>query len=312
INSIPPALLATLPAASPPPGVVPNFDNPPSRSNLLLGLTSTFLAFAVISYSIRMYTKIGIFRRVAWDDCKFDGKYDPFTLTQATYVGISIGVIGRHTWDLPLNKVISQKSLYVAWLTTVMALPASGFVKLSLFLQYYTLFKVKRYVRISVIIGSTLTAAFYSLLTILFFGICSPRRGESILELTMSRRYTRFTKMSLGVGIISMLLDWILLVLPISAVWKIQLSVARKIGVIVVFATGALATAGSVTCLYYRVLYQNDASDPFWTVSYISLWTEIEFFAGITAVCMPTTRQLLVRHNVLPSFDKSHFTPNLA
>ena len=46
--------------------------------------------------------------------------------------------------------------------------------------------------------------------------------------------------MSLAVGIISMLLDWILLVLPISAVWKIQLSIARKIGVILVFATSAL------------------------------------------------------------------------
>ncbi|KAH9862708.1 hypothetical protein J1614_010801 [Plenodomus biglobosus] len=73
INSIPPALLATLPAASPPPGVVSNFDNPPSRANLLLGLTSAFFALAVISYSIRMYTKIRILRKVTWDDCKSDG-----------------------------------------------------------------------------------------------------------------------------------------------------------------------------------------------------------------------------------------------
>jgi hypothetical protein len=70
INSIPPALLATLPAAPPPPGIVPNFEHPPSRSNLLLGLTSVFLALAVISYSIRMYTKIKIFRKLTWDDCK--------------------------------------------------------------------------------------------------------------------------------------------------------------------------------------------------------------------------------------------------
>jgi hypothetical protein len=27
---------------------------------------------------------------------------------------------------------------------------------------------------------------------------------------------------------------------------------------------------------------------------------------------MPTIRQLLVRHNILPSFDKSYFTPKLA
>lgn len=46
--------------------------------------------------------------------------------------------------------------------------------------------------------------------------------------------------MSLAVGVISMLLDWVLLILPIIAVWKIQLSTARKTGVILVFATGAL------------------------------------------------------------------------
>lgn len=111
---------------------------------------------------------------------------------------------------------------------------------MSLFLQYYTLFKVKRYVRITVYIAGTLTAAFYSLLTIFYFGIRSPRRGESILQVTLSRRCLQFANMSLAVGTISMLPDWILLVLPIVAVWNIQLSKARKVGVMLVFATGAL------------------------------------------------------------------------
>jgi hypothetical protein len=61
-----------------------------------------------------------------------------------------------------------------------------------------------------------------------------------MLKLTSSRRYLQFADMSLAVGVISMLLDCILLVLPITAVWRIQLSTARKIGVILVFATGAL------------------------------------------------------------------------
>jgi uncharacterized membrane protein YidH (DUF202 family) len=136
------------------------------------------------------------------------------------------------------GSLLMQKQ--VAWLSTIIALPASGFVKMSLFIQYYTLFKVKRYVRISVYIAGTLTAAFYSILTILYFATCSPRRGESMLQLMLSRRYLQFANMSLAVGIISMLLDWILLVLPITAVWRIQLSTARKIGVVLVFATGAL------------------------------------------------------------------------
>lgn len=70
INSIPPALLGTIPAAPPPQGITPDFVDPPSRSNLLLGLTSTFLGLAVISYVIRMYAKITIFRKVTWDDCE--------------------------------------------------------------------------------------------------------------------------------------------------------------------------------------------------------------------------------------------------
>lgn len=125
-------------------------------------------------------------------------------------------------------------------MSTILALPASGFVKMSLFLQHYELFKIKCYVRIGVYSAGTFTAAFYFILTIFYFGICSPRRGKSVLKLTLSRRYLQFANMSLAVGIIIMLLDWILLVLPISAVWKIQLSIARKIGVILVFATSAL------------------------------------------------------------------------
>lgn len=138
----------------------------------------------------------------------------------------------------PLSALLISKQ--VAWLSTIIALPASGFVKISLFLQYYNLFKVKRYVRITVYIGGTITVAFYSILTMLYFAICSPRRGESLLALTLSKRFQRFTNMSLAVGTISMLLDWVLLILPIIAVWKIQVCTARRAGVILVFATGAL------------------------------------------------------------------------
>ena len=70
IQSIPSALLKTLPAGQPPPGVQPNFADPPSRAPVILGVCLTFAVLAVICFSIRIYTKLAIAKNWKWDDCK--------------------------------------------------------------------------------------------------------------------------------------------------------------------------------------------------------------------------------------------------
>ena len=74
VESIPKSVLATLPAASPPPGVVANFIDPPTRVPVLLGLGSTFLGIALFCYSIRIYTKIVVVKSWKWDDGKYWNK----------------------------------------------------------------------------------------------------------------------------------------------------------------------------------------------------------------------------------------------
>ena len=59
------------PAGMPPPGVVPNFDNPPNLAVYLyvtVGLTLGFATFAVI---IRIYTKCFLLRSMGYEDCKY-------------------------------------------------------------------------------------------------------------------------------------------------------------------------------------------------------------------------------------------------
>ena len=58
------------PAASPPPGVVPNFDDP-ANLNTLVTLTITLcVTFATLAVLLRMYTKVFILRALAWEDCR--------------------------------------------------------------------------------------------------------------------------------------------------------------------------------------------------------------------------------------------------
>ena len=62
---------ANVPALAPPPGVVPNFHNPPSRAGemrigmgLCIGINSVLVA-------LRFYVKFAITHTPGWDDCKF-------------------------------------------------------------------------------------------------------------------------------------------------------------------------------------------------------------------------------------------------
>ena len=68
IKQMPPSLLQTLPAGSPPPGIQPNFEDPPTLVPALLGVGAAFLALAVFCFSIRAWTKLTINKKFSWDD----------------------------------------------------------------------------------------------------------------------------------------------------------------------------------------------------------------------------------------------------
>ena len=121
-----------------------------------------------------------------------------------------------------------------------MVTPALGLIKSSLFIQYYLLFKPLRWVRVSVWIGGTITALFYVSVTITALVLNSPWPGESLLEDLISWHYLKFAEFSIPTGVIGMLVDWYLFILPIPAVLTLQMSWAKKLGVLIIFMTGGL------------------------------------------------------------------------
>ena len=59
------------PAEKPPPGVLPNF-NDPSNLDTAFIITLTFcITFATLAFLLRIYTKIFLIRSVAYEDCEY-------------------------------------------------------------------------------------------------------------------------------------------------------------------------------------------------------------------------------------------------
>ena len=88
------SIYANLPAATPPPGVVANFDNPPSRAHELFIGTSICITVATIMLALRMYAKFVVTHSPGWDDSETPHSMIIRTLTAA--VACSIGFV----WNL--------------------------------------------------------------------------------------------------------------------------------------------------------------------------------------------------------------------
>ena len=127
-----------------------------------------------------------------------------------------------------------------SYITTIMVTPALGLIKCSFFIQYYLLFRPLRWARISVWTGAIISAVFYAAVTVTAFVLGSPWPGESSLEGLLSWHYLKFGQFSIPTGVIGMLVDWYLLMLPIPAVWTLKMSTSKKLGVLVIFMTGGL------------------------------------------------------------------------
>ena len=69
-----PTILYNTPAGIPPPGVVPNFVDPPSTGGTYVLVGSVFLAIMVSFVLLRIYYKLRIAKRFTPDDCKTSKK----------------------------------------------------------------------------------------------------------------------------------------------------------------------------------------------------------------------------------------------
>lgn len=83
---------ANLPFVNPPPGVVSNFDNPPSRAlDMYIGM-GTCTAVSMLFFALRMYAKLIVTHTPGWDDCETHLSIIIRRLT--AIVACSIGLVG--------------------------------------------------------------------------------------------------------------------------------------------------------------------------------------------------------------------------
>lgn len=136
-----------------------------------------------------------------------------------------------------LSNSIYMQPLYIIEVSSV---PILWVTKLTFFLLYLQLFWPMRWLRISVYVSATLTTAFYLGISIACFALATPRSGEIWITSSFSHHNSLQAGFAVPVSCVGLLIDVCLLVLPSIAVYKLQLHITQRIGLMLIFSTGSM------------------------------------------------------------------------
>ncbi|OTB13230.1 hypothetical protein K445DRAFT_368672 [Daldinia sp. EC12] len=281
------------PIIAPPPGVVPNFDNPKSLAPIGRITIAVVLPIMAIFVVLRFYTRFQISRSIGADD------YLCLAGTAATisYCGVCLaiyekGLLGPHQWDAPISSVTPQSIQLAQCLLNLFSV-AAIFIKTSLLMLYLRIFRPSRTARAFIWLGIVLITTFYISNIISAAIFCNPsiwasttNQIEFLGAVNFSGCRDPLRHISATQGVFSPVSDAYVLIIPIFLVSGLQLPRMRRIGIVTIFLIGLIATGSSIVTAIFR-FWQLTSEDISWYAAKVSILGGVELMAGIICSCMP-------------------------
>ncbi|KAF2641565.1 hypothetical protein P280DRAFT_426256 [Massarina eburnea CBS 473.64] len=275
-----------------PVGYVVDLENPQRRGEDIIawaGIVGMVIATALLI--IRAYTKVVLVKKITSDDwCLLMSWIFSIPVQFLITYRAPAGLIGIHAWELTGHQLNTVAKITLT--TTVLYSPALAFAKLSFLCLYLNLnpgkgFRTGVYLTMLVVIGSCVSIVFSLLLA------CRPF-AKNIDVTVREGQCLNKAALYIATGVLNMITDIMVLILPIPMVLGLKMAKSRKIMVILLFSVGSITciTSAVRVALLPPMLYSKDSS---WDTVYPSLWILIEASLIIITGTLPTIR-LFLRH----------------
>ncbi|KAM0248269.1 hypothetical protein ACHAQJ_009510 [Trichoderma viride] len=247
-SQLPPGTdLCQIPAAVPPPGVIPDLNTPPPLAPALIAVTTVMLTFSVIFTVGRFWInihKLKIADYFAMIGLVLSIGYSSVILSMVRYAG--------HQWNAPAcwfdatyMKLLFSQGMFIG--------PNIFFAKASILLLYLQLFGSIRSMRIAVYLGLVWTGLTYWPSIPLQIALTAPWPGETWDSLLTNGRPEKLIYWGTVQGTLAVVLDLYIFILPLPVLWKLNMSRKRRIGVCAIFFTASMGVIASIFALKFRI-----------------------------------------------------------
>ncbi|KAI1123019.1 hypothetical protein F5Y10DRAFT_252738 [Nemania abortiva] len=272
------------PSLPPPPGVQPNFDNPPNSNQACLIVVSIFLVIVVTAMSLRIYARI---RNLHLSDWFAFGSlavfiaWAYFLYSLAHFPGLFV-----HQWDIRLGQL--KDFLYPAFIVSILYGTSLALIKTAIIVEWLRIFNpngTRNMFFWTCHITMWVNIAFLVTAIVLINTAFTPREG--IWDVTIPAvKHVNTRASNLFSSVFNLIVDLAILCLPQRIIWTLRMPRSRKIGVSIIFATGVIACGTAIARLAVTVdhLTNPDATYSFATLGLISLG---EGVCAFLVFCIP-------------------------
>ncbi|KAL8757564.1 MAG: hypothetical protein Q9199_002135 [Rusavskia elegans] len=276
--------LDTTPAIPPPQGQDSNLIDPPSIDTTIIACTVLLLVLSTPLVAVRLYTRIKIKPKPWWDDA---------TCLLGWGFMVALAVLNIHTlaygsgsnlWNVTMHDWIHLKSHFNS--TLIIARVGLTLTKISLLLLYQRLF-ITPGNRFTPIYWSIWITFWCNCLFAVAYAVALTTQcvGKSDLLAEGGQCIDEYAIL-ISSSFINVAMDLAVLVIPIVAIWGLQMPAAKKRRLSGVFVLGGLAVLASVARLGYQfAVAKNPNQSIAFTIN--CLLKLIEQSIGVMVSCLP-------------------------
>ncbi|KAM7196537.1 Major facilitator superfamily domain containing protein [Naviculisporaceae sp. PSN 640] len=284
----------------------------PSRGPAVFAVTTGTLAVATVFVAGRMWSRIGIVRRVGWDDyiivfAWFIVFFLSLTIDFATYRGL-----GRHDADISVHDRAGLRMC--EYIFSVLYNPALMATKTSILIFYLRLSRnTNKILRMASWVVLAIVNIAGTILTFMNIFQCQPIEAAWDLRVKPIKCIPLLTEFICSAPV-NVVTDLAILALPLPVLTGMRLPPKQKTILIITFAVGIFVTIVDVVRIYYlqqaiNIIPTGASNDPSaifgqsagfpWNASLSLMWSAVEVNVGITCACVPTLKPLIIK--ILPA-----------
>ncbi|KAI1491996.1 hypothetical protein F5X96DRAFT_692524 [Biscogniauxia mediterranea] len=260
-----------------------------NKKMLVWVIAIVFRALGFLAFCLRCFARLDGTRSRGWDDTVMCFAMCFEIPLAALSIPLTQHGLGLDIWNVSFNDITEILHIYI--FDEILYIAALGITKISILLFYLKLFP-KRSFRICTWV--LITANIIYALTYIFLLIfqCDPIEGAwRFWDGEFKAKCLSINVLSWSAAAINIALDLAVIILPLPELFKLSLSMRKKIQILAMFAVGFFITVVSIVRLRSLILFgttQNLTQD-YVEVGY---WSTIEVPVGVMCACMPAIRSL--------------------
>ncbi|KAJ5667441.1 hypothetical protein N7507_003305 [Penicillium longicatenatum] len=192
----------------------------------------------------------------------------------------------HHVWSISLSAL--EETHYLLYIYPYIYAGACTATRISILIFYHRIFSpFDSWMKWAVVFGWFQTLTYPIYLWTCMGCLCTPRKYFWLqFGGTLTGTCLDVAKFFIGAGILNMLNDFILLIIPFPRIAKLQMSIKKKVAIGGIMAVGFFACIASIVRIWILWKY-TVATDVTWAMGPLFIWSTIEPGVAIITACLP-------------------------